>query len=128
MKKRLNWLINIIWLMHLLIIIIWFGLFLIPLSVFPQRIAFHFWYMAILIASQFLWGGILYSKTKDFQMICPITTPMQSLRGYKIQDKRNYKHSYIAEFLSKFRINISFKTVNYLLWITFAIVIIQYFN
>ena len=128
MKKKLNWLINLLWVLHLIIIIIWFGLFVIPLSVWPQRIAFHFWYMVILFASQVLWGAIIYPQTKHYNLICPITTPMQSLRGYRIKDKRNYDHSYIAEFLKKFKIKVSFNTVNYILWITFFIVLAQYLN
>jgi len=126
MKK--SWLIELIFWLHLPIVIIWFGTFLIPLSVFPGRITFHFWFMAIVLLSQIVWGMMLYPKTKSFEMICPLTTPMQYLRGYEIKDKRNYNHSFIAELLDRFNIKMSFNAVNILLWVTFAIVIIQYLS
>jgi hypothetical protein len=52
---------------------------------------------------------------------------MQSLRGYKLNEKENYGHSFIAEFLKKLRIHLSYKTVNIILMITLLIITGQYF-
>lgn len=121
-----NWLINIIFWLHLPLIIIWFGAFFIPLSFWPKRIIFHFWFIAIILIIQLIWGIILYPKTKKINFICPLTTLMQSLRGYKIKDKENYNHSFIAELLKKLKINASFFLVNVILIITFLIALWQY--
>ena len=127
-KEKNNFLINFIFWLHLPLVVFWFGAFVIPLSIFPDRIYFHFWFIALLLILQFIWGIILYPKTKKIDLICPLTTLMQSLRGYQIKDKKNYNHSFIAELLAKLKINLSFFLVNILLLITFLIVFLQYFG
>jgi hypothetical protein len=124
-KKRTFWTEIVFWL-HLPIVIIWFGTFFIPLSLWPKRIIFHFWYILIFLLLQLLWGIILYPKTKKGDFICPLTTLLQYLRGYPIESKKNYNHSFIAELLERFHIKISFQWVNIMLWITLTIVTIQY--
>ena len=125
-EKRTFWTEFIFWL-HLPIVIIWFGAFLIPFSLWSQRITFHFWYILILVSLQLLWGIILYSKTKRVDFICPLTTLLQYLRGYPINSKKNYNHSFVAELLERFNITLSFQGVEILLGITIVIVTIQYF-
>ena len=125
-EKKTLWTEIVFW-SHLPIVLIWFGAFFIPLSLWPNRVTFHFWYILILLSLQFLWGVILYPKTGRVDFICPFTTILQSLRGYPIESKKNYNHSFIAEFLERFNIKISFRWVNIMLWITFIMVSIQYF-
>lgn len=124
-EKRTFWTEIVFWL-HLPIVVIWFGTFFIPLSLWPNRITFHFWCILILLLLQLLWGIILYPKTKKVNFICPLTTLLQHLRGYPIESKKNYNHSFIAELLERFHIRISFQWVNIMLWVTFIIVAIQY--
>ncbi len=116
-------LIQIIFWLHLPIVILLFSLFFVPTSIWPKRVIFHFWYMISITTIQFLWSTIIFKK---FDIICPLTTIMQSLRGYKLKDKKNYGHSFIAEFLRKLKINVSYKTINIILIITLIIISAQY--
>ena len=124
-EKRTFWTEIVFW-SHLPIVVIWFGTFFIPLSLWPNRITFHFWCILILLLLQLLWGIILYPKTKKVNFICPLTTLLPDLRGYPIESKKNYNHSFIAELLERFHIKISFQGVEIMLGITFIIVTIQY--
>jgi hypothetical protein len=124
MVKKRGWLIELIFWLHLPIVILWFGLFAVPKAIWPERVIFHFWYIVILLLVQFLWGLILRKK---LDMICPLTTLMQYWRGYPCNDKKNYGHSFIAELSSKLRIKIHYHGVNVVLLITLVIVFIQYF-
>jgi len=121
-----TFLTEIIFWLHLPIVIIWFGAFFIPLSLWPERIKFHFWFISIILIVQLLWGAMLYSKIKRVDFICPQTTLMQSLRGYPVESEKNFNHSFIAELMEKLHIKISFRWVNILLIVTFIIVSIQY--
>lgn len=126
-SKRRNFIISIIFWLHLPIGIIWLFTFLIPLSLWPSRISFHFWYISLLLLAQLIWGIVLYPKTKKLDFICPLTTLMQSLRGYPIESKKNYSHSFIAELFERLKIKVSFLWVDILLFITFITVSMQYF-
>ncbi len=122
-KKRIGLSELIFWL-HLPIVVLWFGLFAVPKSIWPGRVTFHFWFIVILLIIQFIWGFILRKK---LDMICPLTTLMQYWRGYYCSDKRNSGHSFIAELSSKLGIKIHYKRVNIVLLITLIVVFIQYF-
>lgn len=116
--------IHILYIAHLLIVIVRLWLFFIPTKLRPWRISFHFRYIAIILAAQFLWSIILIKKAG---MICPVTTLMQYMRGYKCDHKKNYDHSFIAELLETLNIHISFQTINILLLATFVWAAILYF-
>ena len=126
-KSKNNFLIDILFWLHCPLVIIWFGLFFIPGSLWQNKIVFHFWFISIFLLGQLAWGGILYPKINKIMLICPLTTLMQYFRGYPIKDKRNYNHSFIAELLNRLNINVSFHWVSILLIITLIIVSIQYF-
>ena len=121
MKK--TFLAGLLFWLHLPIVIIWFGLFLIPSSIWSWKIPFHFWYIAGIMILQMLWA---YYLTHRFDIICPLTTWMQSLRGYSLNDKENYNYSYIAELCTVFNVKISSKKVSLVLLITLIIVTLQY--
>lgn len=123
LKKAL---IEFIFWSHLVILILWFGLFLVPSSLWGGKIAFHFWFIAILTLVQFLWGAFFYEYNKKIDIICPLTTWMQYLRGFPLKSKENLKHSFIAEILKRMKINVSYKFVSYLLLVTFFVVSLQY--
>lgn len=123
MKKTI--LTEIIFWLHLPIVVVWFGLFFVPKSAWPEKVFFHFWYIIGIMLVQYLWGILIFRKT---DIICPLTTLMQYLRGYSLKDKRNYSHSYIAELLEKMHItSITYRQINVILLITLIIVAVQYF-
>lgn len=72
---------------------------------------------------QLIWSLIVF---KRFDIICPLTTWMQYLRGYKLKDKKNYGHSYIAELVNKFHLPIKYKGITVTLLSTLILVTIQY--
>ena len=101
-----------------------FGLFLIPKSILPEKIIFHFWYLVIIMLIQFIWSLIVFKK---FSLVCPLTTLMHLLRGCKLNDKNNYQYPFIAGLLRKLNINLSYKFINVLLFFALIIVSAQYF-
>lgn len=109
---------------HLPIVIIWFGLFIVPLSVWPQRIEFHFWFIAIIMIAQLVWSLLIWKKV---DLVCPITTWMQYERGYSLKSKKNYEYSYIAELSQRLHVKISHRFVKLLTMTTLIIVTLQYF-
>jgi hypothetical protein len=115
---------EIVFLLHQPIIILWFGLFLVPKSIWPGRINFHFWFIFSIMIIQLIWSLLVFRK---LDIICPLTTYMQWLRGYPLKSKKNYDHSFIAETLDKFRIKIHYKGVNIALIVTLILVVVQYF-
>ncbi|MBW2997015.1 hypothetical protein KY349_01600 [Candidatus Woesearchaeota archaeon] len=108
---------------HLPIIVIWFGLFFIPKSVWVGRVAFHFWYMVVVLIVQFLFALVIRRK---FTLICPLTTAMQYLRGHPIKSRKNYDHSYTSEFMKRMRLNISSNQVNLFSLASFGVGIVLY--
>ena len=118
--------INLIFWFHLPFAVIWLGLFFVPRSVWISKITFHFWYAFVLLIIQLGWGLILSPITKKINIICPLTTIMQRLRGFHITSKKNYDHSYVAELSNRLKIRISNKAVNILTLVTFFIILIQY--
>lgn len=118
--------IRLLYWAHLAVIIIWFGLFLVPSCLWAGKIIFHFWFIMIITGIQFLWGLFMLPYTKKIDIICPLTTLMQKLRGFPVRSRENLSHSYIAEVLRKFKIKLSYKAVNIILIATIIIVSIQY--
>ncbi|HIH12942.1 TPA: DUF2784 family protein [Candidatus Woesearchaeota archaeon] len=114
---------EIVFWIHLPIVLLWFGLFLVPASVWSGRIAFHFWFIVTILVLQFLWSVVVFRRV---DIICPLTTLLQYLRGYPQKDKRNYGHSFIAELLKRLHLKMSFKAVNLLLLGTLVLIIIEY--
>ncbi len=119
-------LIHLIFWLHLPIVILWFGLFLVPTSIWSGRITFHFWFMVIITLIQFLWGLVYFPVTRKIDIICPLTTLMQSLRGFPFRSKKNYGHSFIAELLEKLKLKVSYRWVNALLLVTLVLVVVEY--
>ena len=109
---------------HFPICVFWFALFFIPVSFWPGRIAFQFWYAMGMVGLEFVWGALVFKKAAP---ICPLTTWMQSIRGYPLKDKRNYLHSYFYEIFHRFKIPMTKGQVEALLKTTFVLIIVQYF-
>lgn len=125
-KTRKN-LINLVFWSHLPVVILWFGLFLIPTSIWAGRITFHFWFIVVIFGMQIIEGALYFPITKKMSLICPQTTLMQWLRGYPLKSKKNYDHSFISEYLKKFNLRFSHKAVNMINILAVIIISIQYF-
>ncbi|MDP2637990.1 MAG: hypothetical protein Q8P26_02935 [Candidatus Levybacteria bacterium] len=125
--KKINLLMaNIIFWMHFIIGSIWLGLFLVPSSMWHDKITFHFYFTILLVTHQFLWGWFLMRWTRKFRMVCVLTTPMQILRGEKISDPKNYDHSFLNEIMGKngFKVPHAFSTL--LTFSALGLIIYQY--
>jgi hypothetical protein len=86
---------------HVAIVIFWAGLFLIPVSVWNDRITFQFYLTAIIVGHQITWGAMIIPWTHKFRMVCILTTLVQLLRNEKISDPKNYNHSFFQELAGK---------------------------
>ena len=124
--KKDTTLVRVLFFVHLPIVLVFFGSFLVPLSVWPPRAVFHFWYFVVVIGAEVVWGLLIYPKTHTVDIVCPVTTLMQYKRGYRISNPKNYGHSYIAELFSYLGIPVSYKYVNYLILIVGVFVTINY--
>ena len=122
-RKKNNFLAEIVFWLHLPMVILLFGLFFVPKSIWADKVVFHFWYFIGIIIVELVWAGLLYKK---LDIICPLTTLLQWLRGYPLKNKMNYGHSFIAELLEKIKIKISYNWVNIILIVSLIIVIVQY--
>lgn len=112
---------------HVLIVGFWYALFLVPTSIWAEKITFHFYFTLGIVGHQFLWGAVIMPWTKKYRMVCALTTPMQILRGQSISDPKNYDHSFTAEFLKRRGISVPHKASTILTFIVLTVVTIQFF-
>ena len=126
MKFRILLADFIFWL-HVLIVAFWWGLLLVPSSLWPNKISFHFYFTLGIVLHQFLWGFLLMPWTQKFRMVCMLTTPMQLLRGEKLSDPKNYDHSFMKEMFGKTGLVVPHRFATFLTFTLFTIVSIQYF-
>lgn len=125
MKSKLI-LANILFWIHFIIGSIWLGLFLVPSSVWPDKITFHLYLTIFIVGHQFIWGLFLMPWTKKFRMVCILTTPMQLLRGQKISDPKNYNHSFFKEVVGKGGIKIPHLVSTLITFCALSLVIYQF--
>jgi len=118
---------KIIFLIHSVIVILWIGLFFVPIRLWADRITFHFYLTLLIVANQFLWGFLIMPWTKKYRMVCFLTTINQLLRGKSISDEENYKHSFSKEFFGNIGITISHRFATIFTFTISTIVTIQYF-
>ena len=92
------------------IIIITFGIvpFFIPLSIWPNRPLWHFLFIFI-VAILGIILAYIYRKKYNIKKyhICFANLITQRVRGYKLNDPRNYTYSHLKDIFKKFKINIS---------------------
>jgi len=112
---------------HVTFVIFWCALFLIPESIFPDRVSFHFYLSLLVMLHQIFWGLIILPWTGRYRMVCILTTITQLLRKESVSDPKNYEHSFNREFLNKFGIKISNRASSYLTFAIFTLSAIQYF-
>jgi hypothetical protein len=112
---------------HTALVFFWYGLFLVPAALWPEKISFHFFFSLAVVGHQFVWGAVLMPWTKKYKMACALTTAMQSARGYKITEAENHDYSCIKEFMRRAGLDIPKNAVTVLTLTTFTIVSLQYF-
>jgi hypothetical protein len=105
----------------------WYGLFLVPTSWWPDKVSFHFGLSLLIVLHQFVWGALITPWTGKYRMVCFLTTITQLLKGEKISDPENYKHSFSREFFKRGGITISNRQATILTLATLSVVSIQYF-
>ena len=113
-----NFLGQAMFLFHVMFVIFWYGLFLVPESMFPGKITFHFYLTIVVVSHQFLWGLLIMPWTKKYRMVCAFTTISQLLKGQRISDPKNYDHYFNQDLRKKMGINIPHKVTTY---ITFTV-------
>ena len=96
---------------------------MIPSFLWPGRMIFQFWYALSIVGGQTLWGILIHGKIKS---VCPMTTVMQLLRGYGLNDEKNYNHGFIAEFIRDIGIPLTKKGTSNLLHLSFVLIVLQY--
>ena len=126
MKIRL-FLADILFWIHVAIVTVWIGLFLVPSSVWHDKVTFHFYLTIVIIVHQFIWGFLIMPWTKKFRMVCILTTPMQLLRGQKISDPKNYSHSFFKELFGKGGLQVPHATSTFITFSILFLVSLQYF-
>ncbi len=125
MLRRL--LAEIAYWLHAVIMVVWFGLFFIPRSVWSGVIAFHFWYILIMVLSELAWGVAIIPVIHRYRPTCLLTSFMQWLRGIPLRDPRNHDHSFVREFVQRTGISIPNGVVAFLIYLSLAIAAVQMF-
>lgn len=125
MKIRLI-LADLLFWLHFIIGTVWLGLFLVPSSIWSDKITFHFYLTLLIVGHQFFWGLMIMPWTRKFRMVCILTTPMQLLRGQKISDPKNYDHSFFKELAGRNGIKIPHKVSTIITFSAFILSTLQY--
>ncbi|MFH1582431.1 MAG: hypothetical protein ABIA08_01590 [bacterium] len=115
-----------IFLFHAAFVTFWCGLFLIPESLFPDRVSFHFYLTIVVVFHQFVWGLLIMPWAKKYRMVCIFTTITQVLRGQKISDPKNYDHSFTQELFKEIGIKIPHRAATFITFSVLTLVTIQY--
>ena len=118
---------EILFWLHVPVIIVWFGLFFIPASIWPSKVVYHFWFIILAFASQLLWGLILYPIRKHLGWgVCFLTTLNQRVRGYPISDPHNHNHWFLEELSERLGYKFSQAVIQSALVGSTILVTIQY--
>jgi hypothetical protein len=119
-------LIGALYFLHILIFLTWIVPFFIPTLLWKNKIKFQFYFMASNLVLNSLWGLYFTFKIGGYHSVCFLTSIMQKLRGHNLLDPANYNHSFVAEVLSTFNINLNNTAVGIIMVILFAFVSFQY--
>lgn len=121
-----NFLANLVFFLHIPVVLFWWGLFLVPVQWWPNRIPFHFYLTLGIIFHQIVWGIMIMPWTGKFRMVCILTTLMQVLRGKNIADPNNYSHSFLVEFFGKIGLKFTHRMATLATWIVLFSIFLQY--
>ncbi len=120
MRKKLA---KVIYLAHVGVVAIWWGLFFVPLSWWTDRVFFNFYLSLFIVIHQILWGLIIMPRTKKYHMVCILTTINQVLCGKDIADNENYNHTFAKENLARIKVPNRLSTI-----ITFSVLALAVFQ
>jgi len=112
---------------HAVIVIFWWGLLLVPTSVWTNKISFHFYLSTSIVVHQFIWGAFILPWTKHYRPICILTTIMQWIRGKRLSNELNYQHVWTKEFFQRIGWGLPQRGATIITAVVFTIVNIQYF-
>lgn len=124
MSKKI--LIELLFWLHIVVFFVWFALFFVPSSIWPNKVVFHFWYIVVGVFLQLLTGLILMPYMHKYRIVCPITTVMQSVRGYRYNNPKNYDHSFVRELALRLNIKIPYGLVGFFIFLSLGLIIYQY--
>ena len=120
---------EVLFYLHIPILAFWILPFFIPLSVWPNRIPIHFWFIISIYGFQTIFGYILHKMNKIPRMqICILTFAMQRLRGHNTWTPGCYNHSFTTELLNRLGVKLNHNGVNYYEHFTVALITIQYLS
>jgi len=123
MRKKLA---QLIYVAHVGVIVVWWGLFFVPLSWWIDKVFFQFYLSLFIVTQQFLWGFLIMPWTRKYRMVCFLTTLTQLLRGKNIADKENYSHSFFKEIFAKGGIKIPNRASTVITFAVLLLTTIQY--
>jgi hypothetical protein len=113
--------------LHAVIFLVWLLLFLVPQSLWSNRVEFHLCYVASMVAAELLTGLVLRPFMSRFRIVCPLTTLMQQVRGVSYRNPANYNHSFVREFAERFNLHLPYGLVGALIFISLGILLAQFF-
>ena len=116
---------TIFWL-HFVIVGFWYFVVLIPIPGWEGRIVFQFYLTLGIVGHQFIWGLLLLPWSKRYGSVCILTTFMQLLRGEKLSDERNYRHSWTREFFQRVGRGLPQRGATILTFVILGISVAQY--
>lgn len=120
---------EILFWLHLPVVVMWVGLFFIPSSIWPGKITFHFWFIVCIFTSQLLWGLVLLPLRRRLGFgVCPLTTLTQYVRGYPVRDPRNYDHWFLDEMCERWNMRLPHRIIQTIFLGTITLICIQYFS
>ena len=112
---------------HVPVILFWFGLFFVPSVVWPAKMFFHFWFIALAFASQLLWGLLLMPIRNKFGWgVCFLTTLTQLARGYPLRDPRNHDHWFLSELFDRAGVTVPASIIQFVLVTSILLVATEY--
>ena len=102
MKKLNHFIAELLYYIHIPIMLGFVVPFFFPSSVWPERIEFHFYYNVGIFIFFYIWGAYWTLRRRDrVYLVCFLTTIMQKIRGHKLDDPKNYMHSFISEWFHR---------------------------
>lgn len=87
--------------LHLLIVLIWVGLFFVPTALWEGRVVFHYWFIIGGTLLQIITGIFYVRYTKGLVPICPLSVVTQRLKGYGWTDERTYTYVFVKKVLKR---------------------------
>jgi hypothetical protein len=111
------------------IVFVWWGLFFVSSSRWPEKITVHFYLTLFIVIQQIMWGFLILPWMGKYRIVCILTTITQLLRGQSLSDDKNYDHSFTKEILGKVGIKrLPHRFSAMLAFVILIIVSIQYFS